>query len=253
MTHLCFTVFALVLIVATLAGGIWGYEALLDTKCYYDISKPIADPNNCRVYYECYNQEMYYKLCPVDENFDVRTQTCRRNSVFPCKKTISESLSTTTSSPLSTEIVVTVAPVTPSSLLVSDSVCRDLPNGFTVPVSTNCRTYSVCWYGIQHNGECAAGYSFNQQSNLCDITNNYKCEDHLCPPTGINTFRKFGSCNEYNFCFAGVHSTRSCATGLHFDSKQNRCAEPLVASCYACPVKDDFAKIVTFAGIHCDE
>lgn len=241
------------LIVVAFAGDILGYEVLEENGCQYTGETYIEDPNNCRVYYQCINEIMFYNLCPVDTNFDPKYNQCRSNSVFPCHKTGIESFSTTTSEPYSTEETRTVAPVTPSPVYGSSSVCRDLPNGFTVPVSTNCRTYSVCWYGVQHNGECAAGYSFNQQSNLCDITNNYKCDDNLCPPTGIHAFRKFGSCTEYNFCFAGVHSTRPCADGLHFDSKQNRCAEPSVALCYACPVKDDASKLVTFAGLRCDE
>lgn len=240
------------LIVVAFAGDIDSYEVIHENECNFQIGYK-ADPNNCRVYYQCSNGMMIYNLCPVDNNFDAKYQRCRHNLDYPCQKTAIESFSTTTFPPLPTEEIHTIAPVTPSYISGSNSVCRDLPNGFTVPVSSNCRTYSVCWYGVQHNGECAAGYSFNQKSNLCDITNNYKCEDNLCPPTGIHAFRKFGSCTEYNFCYAGVHSTRPCADGFHFDSKQNRCAEPSVALCYACPVKDDTSKIVTFAGLRCDE
>lgn len=242
----------MVFIVAVFAGVFGSYEVIQDSECQ-NKNTFIADPNNCRVYYQCDGNRMYYKLCPVDTNFDVDRQECRRNSVFPCAKKEVELFTTTTFRPTTQNYPIITPSFTPSPVSGSESVCRDLPNGFTVPVATNCRTYSVCWYGAHHNGECAAGYSFNQKNNLCDITNNYKCDDHLCPPTGIHAFRKFGSCNEYNFCFAGVHSTRSCAEGLHFDSKQNRCADPSVALCYACPVKDDAAELVTFAGLQCDE
>lgn len=227
-------------------------KLLPDNSCYNRAHlHKIGDSNYCRVYYSCYYNLMQYNLCNVFEHFDPNKKECVPAEDFQCQN--SERMPTITYSPPTT----TDAPqpeidwVTPTNN--GSSTCYR-EHGVTVKEPTNCRSYSVCWHGVSHTGECPQGYSYNEDSEICDIANNCRCEeDTMCPPTGVHSFRKLGSCTEYNFCFAGVHSVRRCLAGLQFDRAQNKCGLASQAGCFECPVQDDKNKIVTFNGNKCDE
>lgn len=223
-----------------------------ENSCDGHWGENIGDINYCRVYYHCDPRyAMKYKLCAENEHFDKFKKTCVPAEDYPCEN--AERMPSTTYSPPTTTGVPEpiIEWVTPRN---NDSSTCYREHGLTVKEPTNCRSYSVCWHGVSHTGECPKGYSYNEENELCDIANNYRCEeDSMCPTTGVHSFRKLGSCTDYNFCFAGAHSVRQCRAGLQFDRVQNKCDLPSVAACFACPVQDDKNKIVTFNGQRCEE
>lgn len=197
------------------------------------------DTIDCRVYYTCKNSQLVYQVCPPGTYFEEGYYGgCKEAEPPGCKYTWKTN----------TDIPV----VTPEPDPKSD--CKGQSNGFVYATDGNCRSYAICRQETSQDAECPIGFSYNPKSNICDIANNYLCEeDHMCPPTGIHMFRKLGSCTEYNFCFAGKHLTKTCDNGLNFDTSQNKCATPDVAKCYECPLVDDPQTTITFEGTTSNE
>lgn len=230
-------------------GGIYFHFSRPTDTCVHALGyERFADPYDCRIYYECDDHVLNYQICDRHEYFDKDTLTCETGSAPSwCH------ISWDSSDGIPPRRMRRSAKPEADNL---DEDCRDKLDGFRYASKRNCRSYAMCWQGKSLVGECARGFSFNDQSanDFCNLANNFRCEeDQMCPPTGIHMFRKLGSCTEYHFCFNGNLSTHHCAAGLEFDAAQNRCATEDVAKCLACPVVDDPQKPVMLAGFRCDE
>lgn len=121
----------------------------------------------------------------------------------------------------------------------------------------NCQAYWRCQNGVAIASKCPIGFNFNQAAQLCDLPENYPCDDavpppqppaHLCPPTGILTYSLPGSCTKYNFCYGGFHMVRECADNLHFDKAVGQCNYIAKANCHrdVCPSVNDPNNIVVW-------
>lgn len=231
------------------------------------------NPINCGAFWRCENGlTATTNRCPNGLNFNEAAQLCDLPENHPCH----DGDTTTPSSPLasSTQGIVVDRPI----YVVDDNIdathpCYNRPNGYFVSNPKNCQAYWFCMAGQAHSGQCPPNYNFNEAAQNCDDPALYPCQSHVdddsseeedaggepvnqCPGAGIYAYYKAGSCDEFNFCFAGYHSVRRCADGLQFEQSTSQCNFAEVVRCARdrCPITNDPNNIVTHLSTsRCDE
>lgn len=224
------------------------------------------NPIDCQAFWRCQNGIATSNRCPNRLHFNEAAQLCDLPENYPCRGGNDEDSEVTTQA-INLDMPVNVDDIDAAY------PCYDRPNGYFVNNPKNCQAYWVCMAGEAHSGQCPPQYNFNQASQNCDYPENYPCGgDHNhsgesdedsdrppgnhCPDSGIYAFLKEGSCEEFNFCFAGYHSIRRCANGLQFDQNSRQCNFPDVVRCARdrCPSYNDPNNIVTHVSTsRCDE
>lgn len=197
---------------------------------------------NCGAFWRCQDGMQISEQCQSGYNFHEPTQSCVTPDIYEC---IDEEDDSGTPAPPTEDF--------PDNGLVP--ICDGLPNGHFVNNIANCRSFYVCMNGYAIVAQCPEGYNFNEENQSCDNPNDFPCHDeeptnNLCPETGIYAYEERNSCELYNFCFAGTHSLRQCADGLHYNSIDSRCDFPEMARCYRdlayeCPSLNDPNNIIT--------
>lgn len=230
----------------------------------------INNPANCRAFFTCQNGLAWDNECEIGYSFNQGAQSCDSPEDHNC---VDEVLTTTlqpttdaddtTTIGLNTPLPPVESPDSDEDTIYPDNgspphMCLNRPNGFLINNPANCRTFYVCIGNIAGTGECPPNFNFNEELQICD--SQYSCTDDvydgLCPNDGIHAFERVNSCNEFNFCFAGFHSIRRCADGLHFNSVEKRCDFPEQAVCQRerCPQFNDPNNIITYASENsCEE
>lgn len=206
---------------------------------------------NCGAYWRCQDGAGISEQCQPGYNFHELSQSCVTPDVYEC--IVEEDDVGTTQG-----IATTLPPITPPAEFPDNGlvpICDGLPQGHFVNNIAFCRSFYVCMNGLAIVAQCPEGQHFNEDNQSCDDPIDFPCVDeetnnHLCPETGIYAFEERNSCETFNFCFAGTHSIRQCADGLHFNSIDSRCDFPEMAACYRdltyeCPSVNDPNNIIT--------
>lgn len=212
---------------------------------------------SCGAYWRCQNGVQISEQCQPGYNFHELSQSCVTPDIYDCIEEDDEGIETT--------LAPTTPPPTedfPDNGL--EPLCDGLPQGHFINNIAYCRLFYVCMNGLAIIAQCPEGYSFNEANQSCDNQIDFPCLDEetnndICPETGIYAYEEQNSCELYNFCFAGTHSIRQCADGLHFNSIDSRCDYPEMAGCYReldyeCPSLNDANNIITHTSpTSCDE
>ncbi|XP_058125753.1 protein obstructor-E-like [Anopheles ziemanni] len=133
------TVLACVLVaVVTLATTWEGVAAFAQPICRQKGRYLIANPQDCRSYYYCFEGEPFYGLCAAGHRFDEGRQSCLQASVHECF----------------------ACPPTGAVHLAN-------------PV--RCDRYVLCFHGVAHERICPVGLLFNQAIGQCDLMKNVVC------------------------------------------------------------------------------
>lgn len=217
---------------------------------------------NCGAYWRCQDGLQISEQCEPGYNFHEPSQSCVTPDIYEC---VEDDDGSTTQA-----IDTTLAPITPPppEEEFPDNgvvpICDGLPEGHFANNIAFCRSFYVCMNGFAITAQCPEGYHFNEENQSCDDSVDYPCVDEevdnqLCPENGIFAYEETNSCETFNFCFAGTHSIRQCADGLHFNSIDSRCDFPENAGCYRdlafeCPALNDPNNIITHTSPNsCDE
>ncbi|KAG4078252.1 hypothetical protein HA402_011324 [Bradysia odoriphaga] len=226
-----------------------------DCSTFDDFPIFANNPINCRAYWFCgyADAEPIPDYCPDGYNFNEGKQLCDTPEEYPC--TDPEDPGTTDPTTVPTDPTdETEQPTTDATTTVrpppSRNVCEGLPNGRLVNDPTLCRAFFECQNEVALPRQCDVGLNFNEELQICDRPSFTPCsnDEFECPFFGISRWEVPGSCNEYNYCFAGQHRVQTCAEGLLFDSAISLCALEENVKCERdlCPITNDIDNIVTY-------
>lgn len=230
-----------------------------DCSTFDDFPIFANNPINCQAYWFCgsADAEAIPDFCPDGYNFNEEKQLCDTPEEYPCEgpddpTTTPDGSTDDTTETTSTESTTTARPPPPRN------VCEGQPNGRLVNDPTLCRAFFECQNNVAFPRQCAVGLNFNEEMQICDRPSFTPCtnDDFECPFYGISRWEVPGSCNEYNYCFAGQHRLQTCAEGLLFDSSISLCSLEENVECTRdlCPITNDIDNIVTYPSeVSCEQ
>jgi len=98
-----------------------------------------------------------------------------------------------------------------------------------------CTKYVLCYAGEPVVRECAAGLQYNAMTDRCDYPQYVDCVDNLCvrqnDAENIIYIPSKSLCNKYYICVDGNPANWTCADGLQFNPKTNKCDFPSNVQC----------------------
>ncbi|XP_053690710.1 uncharacterized protein LOC128739258 [Sabethes cyaneus] len=186
----------------------------------------LRDPDSCYRYYKCVSGSPFPMICPNEQWFDERQQSCRNATLVTC--------------PIEEE--QTRPPPT-------QGVCTGVANSVQVPNRRACNQFYTCVDGVAFPQICAYGLWFNEAEQTCSPPTETSCD--LGPPTttttaphpwalcdGIPNYTYVPSpnyCYRFFQCIDGAPFPMHCAGNLWFDRERQICADSQEVFCIVNP------------------
>ncbi|XP_055544551.1 uncharacterized protein LOC129729757 [Wyeomyia smithii] len=182
--------------------------------------RQVSSPRACNQFYVCVDEIGYALVCPENLWFDEFHQICSPPSSTYC--------------PLA-PVVTTPSPY---------ERCIDVSNFGMVRNDFYCYRYFQCVDDIPYPMICRAGYWFDLERQMCDLSLNVQCElrpgnpgpiiptPAICEGTSDGSFeRNWSFCNQYYLCVGEEAFPQICPDGLWFDDHRETCDLPANVYC----------------------
>lgn len=197
------------------------------TRCGATGTVNLADPQNCRAFFECQFGHRTARLCNAGQLFDRRVGVCNQQHLVQCNDNGGGGGGGGTNPP---------SPVCPT-------------NGHVfLPHWNDCTRFYECFFGQRTERQCPNGLLFDNLQRQCVSAHLANCNggggqpappqqppppSTQCPATGTTAIPHPTDCTRYFRCANGVRFEERCPnTAPHFNARRLVCDSVQNAQCF---------------------